>query len=75
MRHVPSRNLQDSTGVRGGVPVMLSQRGRVVAVLSLSSVPTLPSHRSDCSSGRSLKRFILKSMLTGDDMMETGLLN
>lgn len=32
-------------------------------------------HRSDCSSGRSLKSFILKSMLTGDDMMETGLLN
>lgn len=34
-----------------------------------------PEHRSDSSSGWSLKSFILKSMLTGDDMMETGPLN
>lgn len=43
--------------------------------VSVTSGPTLPEHRSDCSSGRSLKSFILKSMLTGDDMMETRLLN
>lgn len=62
-----------STGVYGGVPVTQAQTGSVV--LSLTSGPPLPSHRSDCSPGRSLRRFILKSPLTGDDMMETGLLN
>lgn len=77
MCHVP---LQTEVRSFWCFPVMQSQRGqtcceRLCWCASLTSGPTLPRHRSDCSSGRSLKSFILKSVLTGDDMMETGLLN
>lgn len=63
-----------------GVPSDVITKGSLVfwaAVwcVSVASGPMLPGHRSDCSSGKSLKSFILKSMLTGDDMMEMGLRN